>query len=265
MKAWKVVRFTHDNTIEAVPLEWINDNDECFWSPPTYNRNQLTSALRNCEEPDEEWILYDVVHFENNTFDSNNEVDNESETDLDQTITNKKRKSVFEELRSSHTSTPTSSRSSTDMLEMNASTIAPTPACTSVGSGCNNSSKCLCCPVHSEVQACINQLAKDIQGIKKQNEFTDVNQQKSQSIFIMLDLPATSKENLSCLEDYLNNGENFERAVLELQLIGGGTLYDFVKRMLSRLITNELAAQFSFFGLRTKEKFSQLKVPELIN
>ncbi|KAK5647856.1 hypothetical protein RI129_002748 [Pyrocoelia pectoralis] len=143
--------------------------------------------------------------------------------------------------------------------------------------GSNDSSKCLCCPVHSEVylqqaikkinlvQASINQLAKDMQELKKQNMFTEVNHQKpNESLFIKQNLPATTKETLNHLEDYLNNVDNFERAVSELHLIGGATLYDFVKRMLSGLITDKLAAQFSFYGLRTKEKFSQLKVSELI-
>ncbi|KAK5647964.1 hypothetical protein RI129_002856 [Pyrocoelia pectoralis] len=339
--SWKVVRFTHDNTIEAVPLEWINNN-ECFWPPPTYSRNQLTAALRNCEEPDDEWSIYDVIHYENNTFDSyavaklkilkakkskiddlasdsdatsrkkrkykmrkcissdeddvptvvhklhtppimeidsNNEMDGQllSDSEFDQTIIyNKKQKDDLEGPRSSHTSTPTSSRSLSDIPEIN----PPIPSFSSVVPGSNDSSKCLCCPVHSEgikvylqqaikkinlVQASINQLAKDMQELKKQNMFTEVNHQKpNESLFIKQNLPATTKETLNHLEDYLNNVDNFERAVSELHLIGGATLYDFVKRMLSGLITDKLAAQFSFYGLRTKEKFSQLKVSELI-
>ncbi|KAK5648359.1 hypothetical protein RI129_003251 [Pyrocoelia pectoralis] len=303
--SWKVVRFTHDNTIEAVPLEWINNN-ECFWPPPTYSRNQLTAALRNCEEPDDEWSIYDVIHYENNTFDSyavaklkilkakKSKIDDlasdsdatsrkkrkykmrkciSSDEDDVPTVVHKLHTPPIMEIGDSHTSTPTSSRSLSDIPEIN----PPIPSFSSVVPGSNDSSKCLCCPVHSEVylqqaikkinlvQASINQLAKDMQELKKQNMFTEVNHQKpNESLFIKQNLPATTKETLNHLEDYLNNVDNFERAVSELHLIGGATLYDFVKRMLSGLITDKLAAQFSFYGLRTKEKCSQLKVSELI-
>lgn len=52
--------------------------------------------------------------------------------------------------------------------------------------------------------------------------------------------------------------------VTELSKIGGNSTYDFVRRCLTLIITNELAEEYSWHGLRKKREFGKLKLANVM-
>ncbi|CAH1105061.1 unnamed protein product [Psylliodes chrysocephalus] len=84
------------------------------------------------------------------------------------------------------------------------------------------------------------------------------------SLFKKLALPCESPAGLTELNKHLENEENFKIAVTEIFQIGGKDSYDFVRRAMSRIITNGLAAQYSCLGRRNKCSFYTSKVDKLV-
>lgn len=66
-KNWIVVKFLENNSVEAVPTNWILGN-KCYWPP--YADNKVTiDAIKKRENPDvNTWQLFDVTFFRNNVF-----------------------------------------------------------------------------------------------------------------------------------------------------------------------------------------------------
>lgn len=60
MKKFSVVCFKKDNTVEAVPSQWItDDNLSCHW-PKKYPKN-FKSFVQTAEStPGTDWIIYEV-------------------------------------------------------------------------------------------------------------------------------------------------------------------------------------------------------------
>lgn len=50
----------------------------------------------------------------------------------------------------------------------------------------------------------------------------------------------------------------------EVAKIGGNNIYDFIKRIMNMLITNEFAAKFSWYGAKKKRIFGGLKLAEVL-
>lgn len=50
----------------------------------------------------------------------------------------------------------------------------------------------------------------------------------------------------------------------ELSKIGGYSIYNFIQRVLQLVITNDLAATYSWLGRREKKTFNKLKIADLI-
>lgn len=63
--SWTVVKFTDENSVEAVPTSWIN-NKQYFWPP--FQRDKVIQAIRKNEEPDMDWPLYEMTIFRNSTY-----------------------------------------------------------------------------------------------------------------------------------------------------------------------------------------------------
>lgn len=50
----------------------------------------------------------------------------------------------------------------------------------------------------------------------------------------------------------------------ELKQIGGNNIYDFIRRALSMILTNEIANKYSFFGRKKKKTFCNLNICKLL-
>ncbi|KAK5648210.1 hypothetical protein RI129_003102 [Pyrocoelia pectoralis] len=105
--------------------------------------------------------------------------------------------------------------------------------------------------------------------------FTEVNHQKpNESLFIKQNLPATTKETLNHLEDYLNNVDNFERAVKKqfsirtsiqyIEQIGGKSYKDNIHRCLRAMYSNSMAKSCSWLGQRGNVKMKDTTIINII-
>lgn len=66
---WTVVQFSADNTVEAVPSDWI-EHDKCYW--PLFKYEQVIAAIRKNVEQNTCWPSYSIITFRNSTYDDYN-------------------------------------------------------------------------------------------------------------------------------------------------------------------------------------------------
>lgn len=62
---WTVVKFIDEDSVEAVPTNWIIDG-KCYWPP--FHPNKLRAAIQKNEAANTQWPLYKVSIFRNSTF-----------------------------------------------------------------------------------------------------------------------------------------------------------------------------------------------------
>ncbi|CAL1671922.1 unnamed protein product [Lasius platythorax] len=148
-----------------------------------------------------------------------------------------------------------------------------------------NSVECTCqlCPAHSQMQNKNEMYFKEI--IRQQNYFkaqlwqtsedikdiknAGLNQtpgiiQRQESVFSSFTLPIETDQQLKQVEQYLENQANFNTSVTQALRIGGKHSYEFIKRNLSQLLSNQLAEKYSWLGKKHKRKFCELKLSEML-
>ncbi|KAF5302494.1 hypothetical protein FQR65_LT08584 [Abscondita terminalis] len=64
--SWAVVKFLGDEEeVEVIPTSWIINNNECWW--PTFSKAKLEKAIRTCSVlPDESWTKFKIKIFSKN-------------------------------------------------------------------------------------------------------------------------------------------------------------------------------------------------------
>ncbi|XP_044753371.1 uncharacterized protein LOC123312875 [Coccinella septempunctata] len=77
-------------------------------------------------------------------------------------------------------------------------------------------------------------------------------------------LPLISNEKLSEFEIFLKVEDNMKKSVKQLSKVGGDTPYEFCRRALATLLSNKLASEYSWIGLKKKLVFSKTLVADLI-
>ena len=59
IEMFEVIKFTDDEAIEVVPTCWLGARGKvCKWPP--YRPHIVTKAVRNQEEPKEDWAVYPI-------------------------------------------------------------------------------------------------------------------------------------------------------------------------------------------------------------
>ena len=82
--------------------------------------------------------------------------------------------------------------------------------------------------------------------------------------FQNLQFPINSVEKVKELEEILQNENNFHDAVNEFARFGGSDTYDFIKRVLSTILNNDVALMYSWLGRQAKQPFYKLKLAEVV-
>lgn len=62
---WTVVHFLKENSVEAVPTNWIIGN-MCYW--PSFTSEKVHKAIRNHEHPNSCWESFEIRIFRNATY-----------------------------------------------------------------------------------------------------------------------------------------------------------------------------------------------------
>ncbi|XP_032690402.1 uncharacterized protein LOC116853432 [Odontomachus brunneus] len=78
------------------------------------------------------------------------------------------------------------------------------------------------------------------------------------SIFKTYNFPLKTLPELEELEEFLGQEENFKNLVKEIKQIGGTSYKNMVKRMLPRIMSDDLAKEYSWIGWKGKHNFSNL-------
>ncbi|KAF5276947.1 hypothetical protein FQR65_LT16127 [Abscondita terminalis] len=80
------------------------------------------------------------------------------------------------------------------------------------------------------------------------------------SIFQKFNFPLQNDGDLKEFEQYLEDANDFAKAVDELSRIGGANAYDFTKRTMSKLLSNKLACEFSWLGLKKNKSLENYEL-----
>ncbi|KAF5300542.1 hypothetical protein FQR65_LT09163 [Abscondita terminalis] len=114
------------------------------------------------------------------------------------------------------------------------------------------------------IQATLLQLVNDVNEIKSSSDKTFVDVNDESSIFLMFDFPLKDEANILKLEQYLENETHMNNMIQELSRIGGCHGQDFVKRVMSKILSNEVASGYSWLGLKKKKIFSKLLLSQVV-
>lgn len=55
--SWTVVKFIKDDTVEAVPTNWVVGS-QCFWP-----QEKVLKAIQTCQSPTDNWKKYNIARF----------------------------------------------------------------------------------------------------------------------------------------------------------------------------------------------------------
>ncbi|CAH1183172.1 unnamed protein product [Ceutorhynchus assimilis] len=129
--------------------------------------------------------------------------------------------------------------------------VQPSVRPRTIASNNSNDPKCTCCPVHVHY---IKEILRQLTFIKSRVDDIPIEP--------ILKNPASL--HVSELNNALKDTNFFEKAVNELSRLGGRNIYDFCVRCLKKVMTDELANQYSWLGRRNKKNFSVMEVSKLI-
>ncbi|XP_076642847.1 uncharacterized protein LOC143353354 isoform X2 [Halictus rubicundus] len=79
-----------------------------------------------------------------------------------------------------------------------------------------------------------------------------------------LKFPLNIADDVIEFENILNRNEEFEDGVNELYKMGGDNGYQFVRRVLGTLLTDNLAMEYSWLGRKGKKSFHKLNIANLV-
>ncbi|CAG9817678.1 unnamed protein product [Phaedon cochleariae] len=86
----------------------------------------------------------------------------------------------------------------------------------------------------------------------------------AESFFTKFEFPISTLEDLNDFEAYLKNDENKIKVTKELSSIGGSSHKIMVKRIMDKVLSNEVGQSFSWLGFKMKKNFSVLLISQVI-
>lgn len=58
---WVVVRFIDEEAVEAVPIEWCKNSNECSWPPKNFQKSKISHYIKNGYLPKADWNVFPCV------------------------------------------------------------------------------------------------------------------------------------------------------------------------------------------------------------
>nr|CAH7730480.1 unnamed protein product [Callosobruchus chinensis] len=227
---WTVVQFTEDSTVEAVPSSWIQ-GDLCHW--PSLPPSKLNVSIRKSEPLNTMWPVHQVKIFRNATFGN---------------IARQKAKIAEEtsDLNSGTDLLTKRRRIQTIMSNKNFKTLIEQ----------NHFLRSVMIDTLNEVKL----LRSEMKGVSKDAGRRTTQFNKHPGIIF----PITSAEQFILFEEILTNEEEFNNWVDELASVGGTRNYNFVKRVLSLVLSDSDALRFSWLGRKGKQPFNATNMAKLV-
>ncbi|XP_054016833.1 uncharacterized protein LOC128897141 isoform X1 [Hylaeus anthracinus] len=95
-------------------------------------------------------------------------------------------------------------------------------------------------------RALLTDILGRVEALEQRISKVDTVPEGKRSIFVLpIVYPINTSEDMSLLENYLQDDGNFKDAVTELSQTGGSANYNFIKRVLTLIISNQLAMGYS--------------------
>ncbi|CAG9820015.1 unnamed protein product [Phaedon cochleariae] len=247
-RTWTIVKFLQDHSVAAVPTTWIN-NDMCFWPPFT---PQKVSVAIKSQDFNTCWPSYKVDMFRNATYDNYETVRGKAKIAEDTSDLN----SEADEISNVRPARRTRKKIISSSDEDSDTTIIPSAP------KMINTKKNRIENISSRQQDDLDSnFSNSLTGSKRWNN-SEIFGDNSSNIPPYLSSMPSSVENTSGRNTGCTYAVPF--MVKELSMTGGNSLYEFVRRCMGRLFTNNLAHNFSWLGRREKKPFHDLRVANLI-
>lgn len=65
-KTWTVIKFSEENSVEAVPTTWLVGSENCYWPP--FPQDKVLQAIRRHDPPNTCWPLHQAEVFRCGTY-----------------------------------------------------------------------------------------------------------------------------------------------------------------------------------------------------
>ncbi|CAG9817179.1 unnamed protein product [Phaedon cochleariae] len=300
--SWSVVQFMEDHTVEAVPTAWIQ-GDQCHWPAYTpdkvINAIRKSEPLNTCWTSHRVKVFRnatfnDYMRARNKAKVAEETSDLASEAEMESTKRKRKLKKVFSSSSSEEDSMENNnikkSLPTPPILKKLKSKLTTQPekedVCPNSPSNSADFSILEIQPPAASCEACIEKdknfktliqqnhllrsitqdILSEIKNLKEEIK-GQVRAPPASSVFNKypnFQFPLNNEEEFSMFEEILTNVENFNDWVTELAKAGGSDHYNFIKRVLHTLITNDLALKFSWLGRKCKKPFFETNMARLI-
>uniref|UniRef100_A0A6P7GUP5 Uncharacterized protein LOC114346933 n=1 Tax=Diabrotica virgifera virgifera TaxID=50390 RepID=A0A6P7GUP5_DIAVI len=77
-------------------------------------------------------------------------------------------------------------------------------------------------------------------------------------------MPVKNEEEFLIIEEALQNKDILLNTITEVSKLGGATVYDFVRRAMILILTNEFANEYSWLGRKGKKPFHTTNIAKMI-
>ncbi|XP_019884176.2 uncharacterized protein LOC105254819 isoform X2 [Camponotus floridanus] len=146
-----------------------------------------------------------------------------------------------------------------------------TPVSTPCSSACSKKTAKNLVAQNYLIRSIVIDILSEVKEIKLQlktnsQETSTKEKEEIISIFNNKDVhfPLKTEKDLQTVELILENDDEITKAMNELIQIGGNNGYEFIRRALSMMLTNEIADKYSFFGRKKKKSFCNLNICKLL-
>ncbi|XP_046405820.1 uncharacterized protein LOC124170856 isoform X2 [Ischnura elegans] len=287
---YKVVEFSNDHSIGIVHAEWLTPKKRhCLW-PPYKVSSRYNKSLTEGEMPNDSWDVYPI----HRTFYSTDELsiarqklrqaETESEllSDFEETGKRKRRRAE----RFSPSDSDSEDQTPRNIIKhyprpptVNDSDDVPSPETGSVGEesplNTEREAESLTSPVASPSSPGLVAIARYLAKLDKKLDEILQHQLESKSPTVVvprricvadtLKLPCDSYDEVMKIEEFLkDDGDDVTDFEHWLSLVGGKKVEHIVRRMLERLFTNRIAAEYNWTGKNSKYPLKDLKLIKVI-
>ena len=293
-KTWTIVKFLGDGRVEVVPSSWVEGNS-CYW--PACDSKRMRSATKKCEARDESTFARckamkagDTSDLQSDAgtgqkrrifsrkFSSSEDEGSPLETSLPTPPKMARTVAVSDEIaspagsRTSHGSEGSFSRSNSQI------DAGPSGSCTDTNNPAAGHFQTLIeqnkrimaqnraiMAQNNVLKALLIETMERVKTLEKKPGAPVVEKKESfLKKFNYLEFPVNTTEGVMELEEILKDENNFQDAVNEFAKYGGSNSYDFTKRVLSSIVTNDVALQYSWLGRQAKQPFFKLKLAQVV-
>ncbi|CAG9814693.1 unnamed protein product [Phaedon cochleariae] len=110
----------------------------------------------------------------------------------------------------------------------------------------------------------VRKISEEMKSIGNQGVFNKADTEDYTSLFKNVDLPIDCAEKMKQFEEFLSEEKYFIASIHEISRIGEGSPYEFARRVFGRLLTNEMAVQYTWLGTKEKEALVKTKLADVL-